>query len=80
MQLQIVNKKANAKLVKRLSIAAVDGFYYFDDDAIEAFIDRLDLKFKGRRDCRLICINALISHPKFAPIIFDVANKMWGKL
>jgi len=79
MQVQNV-KKARLKLAKKLIGCALNGYYYFDDDTVEAFIDKLDLKFQKRSDCNQIIKSSLISHPKLYPIVADAAWNMWGQL
>ena len=73
-----LNKKEQAKFAKKLIGFALTGFYYFDDDAVEEFIDRLDLKFQGRVDRHKLIRGALMSNPKLYPIVADVACKMWA--
>jgi hypothetical protein len=67
---------------KRLLAQALNGFYYFDDDAIEDFIDKMDLRFTeaGYSKKRAMLAAAVLSHDVFREKICDVAAYVFGEV
>ena len=72
------NLKKRRQQVKKLMGYALKGFYAFENDDVEAFIDKLEIKFKGRRNRHSLITQAILGHSKLFPIVSDVATAMWG--
>lgn len=78
----MLTRKQNLKIGKKLIAEALNGFYAFEDDAVETFIDKLLIKYKNQK-LRKATINkyiknGLISHPVLGPIVIKTAVNIWG--
>ena len=73
-------RKKRLGLGKKLLGQAINGFYYFEDDAIEDFIDKMDLRFTeaGYSKKRAMLAAAVLSHDNFREKVCDVAAYVFG--
>ena len=72
------NQELRRKLAKKLIVRALDGFYYFDDDEIENFIDKMELRFWDHPNRRKMVRGALMGHVTLFNKIANVAEQIYG--
>jgi len=65
---------------KRILAQALNGFYYFDDDEVENFIDKMDLKFGTNRRSRRMITGAVLGNQKVRDKICDVGTYIFGEV
>ncbi len=75
-------KKAARKrlgLGKRLLGQALNGFYYFEDDDVENFIDKMDLRFaKSRSKRRALIVSSVLGNDKIREKVCAEAAYVFG--
>lgn len=64
-------------LAKKLITRALDGFYYFEDDSIEDFIDKMELQFWTHPNRRKMVRGALMGHVAIFNKIADIAESIY---
>ncbi len=69
-------RKTRLAYGKRILAQALNGFYYFDDDEVENFIDKMDLQFTGRP--RHMITGAVLGNQKVREKICDVGVYIFG--
>jgi hypothetical protein len=66
-------------LGKKLLGQALNGFYYFEDDDVENFIDKMDLRFaKNIAKRRALMFSSVLGNDKIREKVCDAAAYVFG--
>lgn len=71
-------RKLYNKLGKKILAQALDGDYYFEDDEVEAMLDKALLRFEKRPDWRKAVRSYLWSYEKIRRKICDAGVYVYG--
>lgn len=69
--------KYRERLGTRLMTLALDGYYYFEDDEVEDFINKMELRFVNNPFPRRALRAVIWSTPHIWNKIADLAQYMW---